>query len=400
MNRSKIIITIRSTLGIIGLLVIVLLQSSCNKVDYTHMEAPAYLRVFNNLNYKPSMHIKDGKTPFFCMLINPDVDASGKPRSAEIVGDFLDVRNDYAPPYPSHIGTSSTMNNPEFPGKDNILVGPVLNGFDLSSWAQVPSGKVRIMFLYRPKNTVKYFDLDEQLQGDVIIDTTLNLESTEVYTLHLLQKHFLNRTNTVILRQENFHKLTLSDSLVYVNFYNYSSEGFSTADNSLKDEFATFRYGLKDRTNVYISLYADETNIGTYQTTGIPGYVGKFMTSMERNSGSSAPAPYQSFPIWVNPKDDGIRTKLWQKIDFFASGIFPVNNPHANNRNQDWEAVGFLSNRNIQIRPLSGTLPNMLVNIHSGNHNPKTYATVNTVEVVNGYVYLTTIQRKYQPPIY
>jgi len=40
------------------------------------------------------------------------------------------------------------------------------------------------------------------------------------------------------------------------------------------------------------------------------------------------------------------------------------------------------------------------VNIHSGKDNPKTFATVNTIEVVNGRIYLTTIQRKYAPPIY
>lgn len=98
------------------------------------------------------------------MFINPVVDASGMPVSAEIVGDFLDQRDAYAPPYPSHIGNSTSVNNPEYPGKENVLVGPILNGFDLSSWAQVPSGKVRIMFAYRPKNTVPFFQLESHLK--------------------------------------------------------------------------------------------------------------------------------------------------------------------------------------------------------------------------------------------
>jgi hypothetical protein len=45
-------------------------------------------------------------------------------------------------------------------------------------------------------------------------------------------------------------------------------------------------------------------------------------------------------------------------------------------------------------------VPNMIVNIHSGTYNPRSFATVNTVEIVNGNVYLTTIQRKYAPPVY
>jgi hypothetical protein len=77
---------------------IVLFASGCLKVEYSKIEDPAYLRVFNNLNYVQTLGSKDDKVPFLCMLINPVVDESGMPLSAGIVGDFLDQRDPYAPP--------------------------------------------------------------------------------------------------------------------------------------------------------------------------------------------------------------------------------------------------------------------------------------------------------------
>ncbi len=382
----------------------VLLVASCVKVEYSNIESPAYLRIFNNLNYKVSMDEKDGKPPYFCMLINPVTGLDGKPSGAEIVGDFLDIRSPYAPPYPSHIGASTTVNNPEYPGKRNVLVGPILNGYDLSSWAQVPSGKLRVMFIYRPKNDIPYFALESHLQGDVMLDTVITLLSQEVYTLHLLQKNFKTRENGVLLRQENFHKQAFSDSGVYVTLYNYSAEGYVQADHGLKPQYAPFKQGIQDNMNVFLSLYPDEEVAlasGSFQTSALPGYKAKFLTSLERDNTSDQPKPYVSFPLWANPKDDGIRSKSWQHIEFLAPGLTPADQPYTFNPNQEWEGIAFLLNGSRSANTYARvTLPNMLINIHSGMHNPRTFATVNTIEIVNGFAYLTTIQRKYPAPIY
>jgi hypothetical protein len=45
-------------------------------------------------------------------------------------------------------------------------------------------------------------------------------------------------------------------------------------------------------------------------------------------------------------------------------------------------------------------MPGLVINIHSGTYNPRSFATVNTIEIINGRAYLTTVQRKYDPPIY
>ncbi len=386
---------------------LLLLASGCVKVEYSKIEDPAYLRVFNNLNYIQTLGSKDNKVPFFCMFINPVVDADGMPVSAEIVGDFLDQRDAYAPPYPSHIGSSISVNNPEYPGKENVLVGPILNGFDLSSWAQVPSGKVRIMFAYRPKNTVPFFQLETQLKKDILIDTTINLTSKEVYTLHLLQKDFVSKKNGVLLRQEVFQKLPLSDSLTYVNFYNMSSKGYWEADKSLKaDNFlmASFQGGMKDDMNVFLSLYEDQSNI-QQKGTAIAGYNGKFLANVKLNTTTGVVNPYVSFPIWASQSANGITTSMWQRFDFFTPGMDITNNPFyqgSTDNGGNWVSLNCMQNGNIRVQfnDNAAMLPNMLVNIHSGIHNPATFATVNSIEVVNGRVYLTTIQRKYAPPVY
>ncbi len=402
-HSSKQLTMLLLIMAVIGLM----FATGCSKVDYTKIEEPAYLRVFNNLNYVQTLGGKDVKVPFFCMMINPVTDASGKFTGAEIVGDFLDKRDTYAPPYPSHIGSSTSVNNPEYPGKENVLVGPILNGFDLSSWAQVPSGKVRVVFAYRPKNTIPFFQLEDALKKDILIDTTINLTSKEVYTLHLLQKDFVTKKTGVLLRQENFHKLSLSDSLVYVNFYNMSAKGFWQADASLKDQsegLGTFKAGIKDEMNVYLSLYESQDDLNYFGPT-VPGFKGKYLTNVKLNTSTNAVSPYVSFPLWASAKGNGITTNIWQRFDFFVPGMDISNNPFFPSETEtgsNWAAVNCLLNGKVKLTSnvSNAYLPNLNVNIHSGVNNPKTFATVNTIEVVNGKVYLTTIQRKYAPPIY
>lgn len=389
------------------ILTILMFASGCVKVEYSKINDPAYLRVFNNLNYVQTLGSKDNKVPFLCMMINPVVDPSGMPVSAEIVGDFLDQRAPYAPPYPSHIGNSTTVNNPEYPGKENVLVGPILNGFDLSSWAQVPSGKVRIIFAYRPKNTVPFFNLEANLKKDILLDTTVDLGNKEVYTLHVLQKDFVTKKTGVLLRQEIFHKLPLSDSLAYVNFYNMSSKGYWQADASLKpDNFklASFQGGIKDDMNVFLSLLESQENLSS-AGPAVPGFKAKYFANVKLNNTTGVVNPYSSFPLWASKSANGIRTDIWQRFDFFVPGMDVTNNPFYDSdvkTGGNWASVNCLLNGQVSVsNNQNGThLPNLLVNIHSGVNNPATFATVNTIEVVNGNVYLTTIQRKYAPPVY
>jgi len=391
---------------------LLLVMYSCSKSEYTLIKDPAYLRVFNNLNYILAMSEKDNKVPFLCMIINPTLDASGMPIGGEVVENFLDQRDSYAPPYPSQIGNSTSVNNPEYPGKRDVLVGPVLNGFDLSSWAQVPSGKLRIMFLYRPRNEVPFFQLDEKLKRDVLLDTTIDLAAKEVYTLHILQKDFVTKRVGMVLRQEIFYKMPFSDSIAYVNFYNYSAKGFWQADNSLKPagaELRSFRSGIKDNMNIYLTLFKNQQE--PVAAPALENYRNQYLGSLQRDSGTNTVSPYYSFPLWADVTADGIRTDIWERFEFLLPGLNVNSNPYNIPGNGTFQTFGNFAAINCLVNghpPSIGisyknnglNLPNLLVNIHSGIYNPRTFATVSTIEIVNSRVYLTTVQRKYPAPVY
>eukprot|EP01133_Synstelium_polycarpum_P019222 gene19222-23030_t len=350
--------------------------------------------------------------PSLCMIIDPVLDADGIPTGGKVVGDFLDKREAYAPPYPSHVGNSTSVQNPEYPGKENVLVGPILNGFDLSSWAQVPSGKLRIMFLYRPHTSTPFFELETKLKKNVLIDTTINLSAKEVYTLHVLQKDFKTKRNGLLLREESFHKLPLSDSLAYINFYNYSANGFFQADISQKpqeipgtDRLGLFITGVKDSMNVFLSLFERQT--GNVLSPVVKNYNSKYLGTVVRNNETNKVNPYYSFPLWADPKSDGIRTDIWQNLEFLGLGLDIANRPNIKSPG-NYACVYFLLNgKSLPPAPLASFIglngiprPNLLVSLHSGLNNPQTFATVSTLEIINSNVYLTTVQRKYPTPIY
>lgn len=410
---------------------------SCQKVAYTQMESPAYLRVFNSLNQARVMDSKGDTVPYLCMLINAEFNAEGIPVDAEIVGDFLDQRAPYAPPYPSHIGVGTSLDNPEYPGREAVLVGPVLNGFDLSSWAQVPSGTLRFTFMYRPRSEVPFFDLDTRYKRGVVVDTTLQLQAGEVYTLQTLLKDFNTGETGVLLRQESFHKQALSDSSVYVNFYNYSADGFLQADPRLKLPTSKhmehlFELGIRDTMNIYLSLYdgqgfypyEDGIVLNDYQPAH-PDYTGKYLTTLYRDNNSSRSNPYVRFPLWVSRTQDGISTDLWERLYFIAPGMQLEPNRFdeyagfylshiggvMGETGGNFAAINFLLNGQKIYSPDADcgncaiynyhagvNFPNLVISTHSGSYNPRSFATVNTVEVINGQVYLTTVQRQYAPP--
>ncbi|WP_295125441.1 hypothetical protein [uncultured Chitinophaga sp.] len=374
--------------------------SGCSKVDYTEIDKPAYLRVFNNLNLKIGLENKDEERPFLTMLIDPVLDKDGLPTGAAIKGDFLDQRAPYAPPYPSHIGSNNSVNNPEYPGKENVLVGPVLNGFDLSSWAQIPSGTHRIMFLYRPTNSIPFFNLEPGLRKKVLVDTVLTFGERDVYTMHVLQRDFTTKETGLLLRKEVFHTLPLSDSLVYMNFYNYSSDGFWQADNSLKKyqhSSGLLQNGIRDDMNIWLSLCK-----GT-STTPLPGQQFGYLGQVVRDARSGNVTPYYSFPLFADPASDHISTDIWGRFTLLAPGIDPERNPYGDVSADTEGAYAFIScrgNGSAMNEQGALTLPGLIVNIHSGKYNHRSFATVNTIEIVNGNAYLTTVQRKYPPPVY
>lgn len=376
---------------------------SCTKIDYHEVENPAYLRVFNNLNYEVNLGDKGLLVPYLTMLIDPEFDQNGIPVKAAIVGDFLDKRARYAAPYPTHSAGSTKRNNPEYPGKENVLVGPIINGFDLSSWAQIPSGSHRIVFYFRPVNDIPFFQLSDDLKKNVAAEGNYDLKDREIYTLHVVQKDFKTKENGLLLRQENFHKLPFSDSSVYLNFYNMSAKGFSTSEDRKPNGMITLTDGIKDEMNVYLSLYPQETTTYTVETA-LPGYHARFIQPLYRDTEEATVSDYFSFPLFADSTKT-ITTNMVQQVTFLAPGLTFIE-MGIGGTNMPKGLCSHLSfyglNELVQLpgRGNSARFPSMFINTHSGLNNPKSFPAVNTIEVVNGEAYLTTIQRKFDPPIY
>ncbi|VTR44048.1 hypothetical protein [Sphingobacterium thalpophilum] len=391
--------------------------ASCTKTEYRTVDNPAYIRVFNNLTYTITLDNKEEAQPFFCMFIDPEFDATGKPIGGLTVSDFLDKRNIYAAPNAAHAGLSTSRFNPEYPGKELVPTAPILNGFDLTNWAQVPAGRRRFLFMTRPISNVPFSKLPDEQQRKVFLDTIIDLSSREVYTLHVLQKDFKTKENGLYVRQETFHKQAFSDTLTYVNFYNLSAKGFQQAELDLKLPVPltsrSLRYGLRDTMNIFITHIQPSVNAaGATVQQRIPNFSYQYAGQMLRNVDVPKVSPYYSFPIFLQEKNK-VYANTWQYIQFFAPPIDPRTSgsylePPSVPIGLQEPAVkdgtfGYILMDHAQYAPtyyLNTFFPGLTVNVHSGKDNPRTFGVVSSIEIVNGNAFLTTVQRTYPQPIY
>ena len=217
---------------------------------------PAYLRVFNVIPNTQTPFNSSAANPFFTFLFDPKPDASGTPSGATIVGDWLGTRQTYTTSYPLNEGNSLgasldtfvTHNiTYEYPGSAHVLTAPPINGFDLSAWAQVPSGKHRVQFVTRPQTDTPFANLSAAIRKSVVIDTTIDLQPGEVYTLEAVALDEDNNKYGVYLRQEQFTHQSFSDSNLYVGFFNLSGKRSTIQQNDFPDSMkVTCTYRISD----------------------------------------------------------------------------------------------------------------------------------------------------------
>lgn len=374
--------------------------TACRKTEFTTISNPAYLRVFNNLDYNITIDNKDAPLPFLTFLMDPEMNADGAPVKSLVTGDFLDKRATWARPYPDAANTATFQT--EYPGTAKVLAGPILNGYDLSSWAQIPSGKHRILFLSRPLSTVPFYELSNDLRKTVLIDTVVDFTAGEVYTMHVLEQEAIHKTAGIYVRNETFVKQPVSDSLVYVNFYNLSSEGYfqygKLADN---DNRANVK--IRDTMNVFYTLNSmKDPNLAK----PVSGYTGVYMTPLIRSLVAKV-SPYYSFPLFPDTSSNRIFTgNTTQLFTFLAPGYTPENNPFYQYSGDSYGRFSELSvgptspSFDVAFKIPADLLTGMIVSIRSGTYLNRSFATVNTIEYVNGRFFLMTIQRKYEPPVY
>jgi hypothetical protein len=372
----------------------------CRKTDFATIDSPAYLRVFNCLDYSITLDNKDAPQPFLTMLINPVLDADGIPQSAETTGDFLDIRDAWARPYPDAGNTS--VYQKEYPGSAKVLAAPILNGYDLSSWAQVPSGSRRVMFFSRPLSKVPFFSLEKNQRRQLLIDTTITLAPGQVYTMHVLQQDFITQKNMLYLRHETFVDKSFSDSLVYVNFYNLSSNGFAQYSPDIASGGVELRNKIEDVMNVFCTL---RKSVSANESVPVAGFSGLPMGTVSRSLLPTV-TPYYSFPLFADTSAGKVFTgNVSQIFTYLKPGLNPDN----------FGYPGFLapgaylglgvgpfgfSNYDIRASVMADIRSGLIVSERSGIYNPRSFATVNSIEYINRRVYVTTVQRKFEPPIY
>lgn len=390
--------------------------SSCKKTAYNSVSDAAYLRVFNSLNYNVDVTNKGYPLPFVTMIIDPEFDKNGLVASGKIVGDYLDKRLPYAPPYPSNAGNTSFANT-EYPGTEKVLVGQVLNGIDLSSWAQVPSGKHRILFYTRPYNATPFFSLAERDRKALVIDTTIELNATQVYTMEVLQRNIRSSFTleaALYMRKETFTETAFSDSLLYVNFYNLSAEGYAAANPNAKrgvidliQNATNVGGGYSDTMNVYYSLYKNDARYPLAKnskpsTVVIPSYYNLFLTTLLRSFHSNV-APYFSMPMFAGgDTTGGILSMQWEMFSMLKPGQMPgaIGSIGCSNISSDGKGSTF----SVPGEPNSGRaiagawLPNLIKYSASGNYVQRSFATISSIEIINDQIYMMSVQRSYPPP--
>ena len=233
---------------------LVLVLSGCYKYKEQDMEeSTAYLRVFNSVAVQPDLLEGNNISTFFTFLMDPETDAKGNPTDAVVKTDFFTTRELYSTSYPINSGNSSeghyvvdqfgrkvysnTPVNFEYPGNAHVLTAPAINGFDMSAWAQVKSGPHRIMFVARPGNSIPFPQLSEEIRSQVVIDTVVNYEKGEVYTMQIVCRNIDKGEYGLYLRKESFIHEAFEEDKIYVGFVNLSGVRPRKADLGYRNVF-------------------------------------------------------------------------------------------------------------------------------------------------------------------
>lgn len=267
---------------VVLLLFLVTASLSCKKYAMgSNIPSAAYIRVFNSIPYNLTITTKGQVIPFLTMIIDPVFNSAGTPEGGQVVADDLGSRQYFNPATPVSEGNSlgatpdTTIKYPinyEYPGNARVPAAPSMNGLDLSAWAQITSGKHRVLFIVRPQNDIAFSQLSDTIKNKVIIDTTINLTQGEVYTMEAISQDIDANKYGVYLRQENFTHQSFDANKHYIAFMNLSGKKPSSSNLSISpysgyiyDTLSIYYTYNKGDANVYPTYFPNYSNI--YVTT-------------------------------------------------------------------------------------------------------------------------------------
>ncbi|RPD39394.1 hypothetical protein [Chitinophaga barathri] len=400
---------------------------SCYKYKELEEEKePAYLRVFNSIAFSADATSPRRALPFFTFMMDPETDADGVPTQAKTMCDFLTTRQLYSSSYPMNeanssegtyvideSGTKIFSNSPlnfEYPGNAHVLTAPAINGFDMSAWAQIPSGRHRIMFISRPKNDVPFTSLSKEIRKQVVIDTVVEFQKGEVYTMQILSEDPDNNTVRLYVRREQFIHQAFEEDKLYVGYLNLSGKRPRLAADhfiSVFPEKVRISYSYKTH---------DDVKRGTYHP--LPGFNNVFYTIL--NTRQDTTVNYMTLPLL--PRDyffekDTLRS--YYRVDATYGVIRAIPTlPYAEFYFADGDgsgsgggAEGSMYMVAHQANPVpfniyrfkayrstsagSGEQAPSLNLIVSSGGSYHVYATVNIMEIVYDRIYMMQIQRAF-----
>jgi hypothetical protein len=398
-----------------------LAMGSCKKYEQAPLLShPAYMRVFSDLAFSIDPLHNGQSTPFLTFIMDPHEDAGGVADTGLVVGDYLTTRQGFSLSYPINEANSSTGTisidpqsgaatpyiNPlnfEYPGNAHVLTAPAINGFDLSAWAQVPSGKHRIVFVDRPQNATPFSKLSAAIRNQIIVDTTVNFEEGEVYTLEVVARDPDNGGYGLYMRKEAFIHQSFEENKLYAGFVNLS--GFTPKSSQYK-----FNKVFSDKiaVNYTYEIYDDIYNAfrpNDIRYNALDGYNNNYYTTLQTTMDTAVPylalplLPAENFFALDTLRPYGI-TAFYNQNDQGALPFVAFNFNDAHNTGTNFRLncstnpytfnnyhIPFYDPTNLQLPNL-----NLIVNTAGSYH---IYSTLNILELVYDRVYLMQVQRAF-----
>lgn len=398
------------------------LVAGCKKYE----EAPlvqnaAYIRVFNDIPTGIDPLHTGQVSPFLTFVMDPHMDAQNVADTGAVVGDFLATRELYSLSYPINeannsighttydmsdipVSVSLTPINLEYPGNAHVQTAPAINGFDLSAWGAVPSGKHRILFISRPQSNVNFTNLSVAIRKRVLVDTVVDLQPGEVYTMEMVTRDLDKGEYGLYIRRESFIHQSFEENKLYVGFVNLSGVQPNTSKYGFTNVFS-------DRTSIYATyyLYDDVKNAGgTYpdlQYATVPGYDHAYYSTLSTRMDTTI--SYMSLPMLPQSaffQQDSIRAygKDWPIGIVYNTqfGTLPhvyFNMLDANSQQPafslrcNWDPKRY-NHWDVNATNIRDNAPNLNLLVNNGS-KWQVYSTVNIMEMIYDRVYMMQIQR-------
>ena len=393
---------------------LIIVLAGCKKYEEAPLvENPAYIRVFNNLTTNVDVLHNGQSAPFFTFVMDPHMDKDGLVDTGAVVGDYLGTRQLFSLSYPINEANSSIGQgtgtflypiNYEYPGNAHVLTAPAINGFDLSAWAQVPSGKHRVMFINRPQNNVPFKNLSANNRKNVLLDTIVNFDKGEVYTLEVVSHDLDRGIFGLYMRREAFIHQSFEENKIYAGFVNLSGVTPVTLKYKFFNGFAD-RVGIYYTYNIYDDINSSPETGGNSYYHPLPGYNKTYYTTLKTKMDTVVPyLQLPLLPVSYFFRQDSLRTYANSRDVALLNGSKYGSLPYVRFDMTDADNIAKSLSLTCAFDPIqyntwdvnsSGIMalaPNLNMIIASGNKY-KIYSTLNILELVYDRVYVMQIQR-------